>query len=397
MPIPKWTLNPYILIPLVLGIADFAPHSDRSLKSMLLPGAAAYDVDYELAAPTPRLVQLAFGDSIRTFSGRPTLVLLGNSVVQGRGALDKQALNSALAVRRDVINAALSGEHLISSTALAAYAIESLPADRLPSVVDVVLVYPVTRFYAEGGYWVFGDAVAGLCRRSALMKDLPECAEAKPEPWIHDVLRNAKNRVLSEARCLATQEEFFETLKYGDFRCQRLFQRENVTAGFLNEYRRTLGDVPFSRHSPDRRRDAEPLFLEGSAFADSSRANEAVAAAVGHLSSLKRLLALRGIPSRFSLIIPRESPKFLDVLAPAEREALSTGAENIAGAARRQAPWIRVEILGPYAPNDYFDQSHLRESGQLRLAEDILRLTGPEDRAQRADGSFAANERRASR
>jgi hypothetical protein len=362
-------INPYVLIPLGLAAGSVFPHAASRLESSRAPGVAAYDVDYEIATPTTRLVKTVFGESVRRLTGRPTLVLLGNSILQGRGALDKQTLNTALSSDRDVINAALGGENLIASSALAAYAIDSLPAGRIPPRVDVVLLYPGTRFYSQWGYSYFSSAVAGLCRESARMRDLPECAQAKAEPRLHDALRDAKNWVLARTRCVATQQEVLEALRYGGFRCQSLFQREAVTAGFLHEYARTLSSAPFSRA------DVEDLYRVGSLYADYGEAAPLATAAVEHLASLRGVLTARGIPARFHILILRESPKFLGVLTPAERTRLQAAAETITKVVQEKAPWARAKIIGPYAPNDYFDPTHLRESGQAQLALEILALT----------------------
>jgi len=360
----------YVAPPLILLLLNFNPNRAKALKNLETPGTASYDIPNEVATPTERLVDMSFSDAIRRFDDKPLVVLLGNSTIQGVGTLDRRFFNIELAKGSNIINAGLQGESLPASTSLALSGLTLAYSTMRPPRVDVFVVYPTTRLYTWGDCGSFCGAAAELCQKYQLGAYLPACARFPHAmaSWRREWL-DMQNEALSYARCLMTQNEFFDSLKFGTWHCQNFFDPEWQQAGYLHELHTHQGLKTLDRKA------LIPILKEAIATFTPRNARINLDHARASINALELFLKQRRVAYRINFIFISAPPQFNALLTTRERDYIRAGQRNFLFQLHHQSPQYRGQTWS-FGPDDFFDESHLNESGLRKLANNILKARG---------------------
>lgn len=325
------------------------------------PNIAHYDLRYDVFPPSPRLFKVAFLEPIGKFADRDTVVLVGNSVIAGAGAKDKQFLNSSLSDAFNVINAGLGGELLGASSALAVLGMDANFRKRPSAVHHVFVAYPPSRIY-EGGYWVTGHALSSLAKERNLSDYVyPYSTSAKK--GIKQSLLGIKGRIAENLRCIVDGSVVIRSIINREFYCERPFNTENASPAFLEKYA--------NRNRPPSRQEKKlvaGIMSDKTFIDDASRRNLKANAILAQLAPLERFLVQKGIPHRIHFLLLRDAPDAIDTLSRARQEAYDTGRTAFREFLAKRKPHWDVLDVPPMQPGDFFDMGHMRESGQAKLA-----------------------------
>jgi len=325
------------------------------------PNIAHYDLRYDVFPPSPRLFKVAFLDPIGKFADRDTVVLIGNSVIAGAGARDKQFLNSSLSDAFNVINAGLGGELLGASSALAVLGMDA-NFRKHPAVVHHVFVaYPPSRIY-EGGYWVTGHALTSLAKERKLSDYVyPYSTSAKKS--IKQTLLGIKGGIAENLRCILDGSVVIRSIINREFYCEKPFNTENTSPAFLEKYA-NRNRPP----SPQEQKLVAGIMSDKTFIDDASRRNLKANAILAQLAPLERFLVQKGIPHKIHFLLLRDAPDAIDTLPRARQEAYDSGRMAFREFLAKRKPHWDVMDVPPMESGDFFDMGHVRESGQAKLA-----------------------------
>jgi hypothetical protein len=356
----------YIFILATLAIASLGIVFDfdgaKRIAHYNPPNIAHYDLRYDVFPPSSRLFKVAFLDPIGKFADRDTVVLIGNSVIAGAGAKDKQFLNSSLSNTFNVINAGLGGELLGASSALAVLGMDA-NFRKHPTVVHHVFVaYPPSRIY-EGGYWVTGHALTSLAKE----RNLSGYVHPYSMRWkkrVKQPVLGIKGGLAENLRCILDGSTVIRSIINRDFYCEKPFNTENASPGFLEKYA-----------NRNRRPFRQEQKIVASAMSDStfidnaSRRNVKANAILAQLAPLERFLVQKGIPHKIHFLLLRDAPDAIDTLPRARQEAYDSGRTAFREFLAKRKPHWDVMDVPPMESGDFFDIGHMRESGQAKLSD----------------------------
>lgn len=342
------------------------------------PNIAHYDLRYDAFPPTARLFKVAFLDSIEKFSDRDTVVLIGNSVIAGAGAKDKQFLNSSLSKTFNVINAGLGGEYLGASSALAVLGIDAIFKKHPSAFHHIFVAYPPSRMYV-GGYWATGHALTSLARERNLSGYI--------FPYSISVKGNIKQRILmikstvaENMRCIVDGNVVTRSIVNREFYCEKPFNTENGNPVFLQQYADRM-NAPSLRETM-----ALSVAMRDNTFIDSeSRRNDMAGTVVQQLEPLERFLGQNGIPHKIYFLLLRDAPDAIDTLPRERQEGYKLGRMAFVKALAGKRPQWEVLESPSMDFGDFFDMGHMREGGQTRTANLIKAAIGRDQVARQRE------------
>lgn len=356
----------YIFILVALAIAGLGLVFDSDARKRIAaynpPNIAHYDLRYDVFPPSSRLFKVAFLDPIESFENRDTVVLIGNSVIAGAGAKDKNFFNRSLSDTFNVINAGLNGEHLGASSALAVLGIDANFKIRPSGFHHIFVAYPPSRMY-EGGYWVTGHALTSLAKDRKISDYVYPYSTGAKEIGKQTLL-GVKGFIAENLRCIVDGNSAVRSIINRDLYCEKPFNTENQSSGFLKHYAGRMAGIPSQQEKIDLSQ-----FMNSVTFIDSeSPRNAMVSNIADRLGQLERFLAQNNIPHKIYFLLLTDSPDSIDTFPRSRQESYGLGRAAFRIELAKKKP--RWEILdGPTMKfEDFFDAAHMRESGQAKLA-----------------------------
>lgn len=331
------------------------------------PNIAHYDLRYDVFPPTTRLFRAAFLDPIGKFADRDTVVLIGNSVIAGAGAKDKQFFNSSLSKTFNVINAGLGGEYLGASSALAVLGIDTSFKKHPTGFHHIFVAYPPSRMY-DGGYWATGHALTSLAKE----RNLPDYIlpySISPKEGIKQSLLEIKGAIAENMRCIVDRNVVIRSIIDREFYCEQPFNTENRNPVFLKQYAGRTDALSWQEHK------ALSEAMGDNTFIDSEpRRNAKAGAIVEQLELLERFLAQKEIPHKIHILLLRDAPDAIDTLPSKRKDNYSLGRLAFTKLLAEKRPHWSILEAPPMEFGDFFDMGHMRESGQSRIV-DLIKAT----------------------
>ncbi len=367
----KFSLG-FLLLLTGLGLLLFDLDGSHRIERYNPPGIAHYDVPYTTLQPTPRLFRTIFTKGTAAFPRRDTIVLIGNSVITGGGAKDNLFFNKLLAEKFNVLNAGLAGEFLAASLSLATIGVKAVAQYQADSFFHIFIAYPPTRLYTRNnswptGYWMTGPALYALARDESLENYIYRGPGLLPMEVSKQTLLDLDNYLVMNLRCMITRHVVQNIFKYSTPYCLEALATKEVSPGFFEIYNRQL---PVNSGTKDLMQSQVGSFL------DPAFRQAAVQTLSEEISNLARYMDENRLRYKIHFLLLGEAPAALQLLPSNELESyLATKIEFIKEIRTREPAWA-VEIFDAMTSDDYFDESHFKESGYSKLAAKILQLTG---------------------
>lgn len=355
----------YIFMLVVAAIFSFGAILDfdacRKVEHYNPQGIAHYDLPYDTFPPTARLLRSLFLGAIENFPNRDTIVLIGNSVIAGAGAKDKLFFSSSLLDGGyNVINAALGGEYLSASSALAVLGIATNHSSNPVAFHSIFVVYPPSRVYEMGSYWVTGPALISLAKERNLSSYImPYSPTAKEN---NNRVSSGLEVLLHEnMRCIVTRHDVVRAVTSFNFNCEKPFSTENNNPEFLKIYARGL-------EPPHTKQEYEALSGFDIFIDDESQRTGKVNSIVAQLRPLESFLLQHQVPHQMYFLLLRDAPVALGTLSSQRRIKYDLGRTAFLKELSEKTPSWKVLEAPPLENSDFFDTAHLRESGQAKIA-----------------------------
>jgi len=221
----------------------------------------------------------------------------------------------------------------------------------------------------EGGYWVTGQALTSLAKE----RNLAGYVHPYSTSWKKNLKQpflEIKGRIAENLRCILDGSVVIRSIINRDFYCEKPFNTENGSPGFLEKYARRIDG------SSRREQKAVARIMSDSTFIDNaSRRNAKAGAIVDQLAPLERFLGENKIPHKIYFLLLRDEPAAIDTLPGDRQEAYDSGRMAFRELLAKRKPQWKVLDAPPMEPGDFFDMGHMRESGQAKLAAFIKGLT----------------------
>lgn len=361
----------YVLILAGLAIASlglvFDFDAGKRITAYNPPNIAHYDLRYDVFSPSSRLFKVAFLDPIESFENRDTVVLIGNSVIAGAGAKDKQFFNSSLSNTFNVINAGLGGELLGASSALAVLGIDANFKKHPSRFHHIFVAYPPSRMY-DGGYWVTGHALTSLAKErklSGYVRPYPASVKESIESIesIKQTLLEIKGVVAENLRCIVDGNAVIRSIINREFFCEKPFNTENNNPVLLKQHAgRMVGP------SLQEQKLVSGVMADNTFIDIESRRNATAGAIADQLGLLESFLLQKGIPHKIYFLLLSDSPDSIDYLPDDRHDGYYFGKMAFKKLLAEKMPKWEVLEAPPMEFGDFFDMGHMRESGQSKLA-----------------------------
>ncbi|GAB6041591.1 hypothetical protein [Endothiovibrio diazotrophicus] len=350
------------LLSLALLVALFDFDYAGRIDAYQVPRAAYFDTDRGVVPVSEGALRDTFLRGIERFEGGRRLVLIGNSVAAGAGAIDRGFLNARLAEGFDVINAALVGDYAGASASLAVVGIEAAERRRPAAGYDIVIVYPLARFYTGDQYWR-SAAIHGLAEALKVERYVTPAkgAAAEGAAWWSRLL-------LGNMRCPINKSRLSAWIADGEPWCEGAPSREVRRPQWLR------------RHAAGVRAGMEPgemgqvFWKQLAHYARDGVIENNVKMLGVSMGRLEAYLQDRGIPHRFSFLLIGAAPVAMAALGAERRGRLRALEHELLARIAAEHPLWRVEALRDYPDDDYFDVHHLNERGLARLAERVAAI-----------------------
>ena len=334
----------------------------------LPPNVAAYVTPYIVANPTAQLLDDEIASRVARFTHADTVMVLGNSVAWGAGARDRLHLARAMAGRGNVVMAAVSGGRLADTTALAVYAadktLERLPATRL----RIVLVFPLSVLFPAPDYFSLGEPFARICEAEpSLAPYIPDCAGLLRQFASARRLDDVRQRVIRGSPCQINPDLVLSWAASASINCESFLGQSSSSAEFVSGYEGRTGVMG---HDPAA---TAQYFAAAVAWLRVPERRQAYLSVLTTMvDHLTRYLDARGASYTVEFLALTEAPAVLHAISTDALSAFDAGTDRFVGELRGTRPRWNVVRVPPFEDGDYLDIVHLRESGQEKLATQIL-------------------------
>lgn len=353
----------YIFSLIALGIFSllvlFDFDGQQKIESYNPAGIAHYNLPYDVFPPSSYLFKRVFLDSIEHFPDRDTLVFIGNSVMVGAGAKNTLHFNSVLKDDFNVINAALDGEELGASSALAVLAIEENFRRHPLAFQHIFVGYAASRMYV-GAYALTGSALTNLAKDRNLTSYIVPYANKTPRDSIKQVIESI---IAINMRCILSKNSVVNSFKNRSFYCVKPFDIEFKDPGFLKFYNR--------QKYPDtnqERKDLAEFMKDHTTIDNKLRRDDKVNNIVAQLAPLESFLVKHGVHHKIHFLLLRDLPEGIETFSIQKRDGYDLGRKAFLEELAQKKPGWRI-LEAPLLENsDFFDVVHMRESGQTKVA-----------------------------
>ncbi len=360
-------LYPFCVFVVVLVILYL--NYQNKVVSAINRGVASYNLSYNLVKPNYMLINELFTSQINKFDNRDIIVLIGNSLIAGAGTIDKNYLNKEISEHFNVINAGLGGEYLTSSVSLAIYGLDHAIRNNPNRFIHIFVVYNVERFYVHGDYWVFGNAIAKFCHDKDIEPYIYNCKELRSQ-YNSDLLSQMiSTLVVGGLSCAFSPDTFRVFVTNYTFRCENLFETIHKEGDFIKQH-----DNPLWYASADL---SYVLGMISWVFDEDQRKNT-LAIFRNRIGNLTNYLDSRGMNNRYrvNVILLSENNHILNILLKSEeKNKYDRARQDFLSDMALVIPNSKVFFFNQVNPEDYLDVSHLKETGQSKLANFIVNST----------------------
>ncbi len=360
----------FILLGFSVFIASFFldPISKNKIDKYNPTNTTHYNLPYDSLPPSPYLFETAFLDSIKHFSPRDTVVLIGNSVIAGSGAKDKNFFNSRLGKDFNVINAGLNGEYLGASSALAVLGINASYKINPDGFYHIVVAYPPVRTYLAPSYWVTGLALSNLAIDNNLYDYVAPVSTSNPLQralWFKSVLN-------SNMRCIDIKKSLTFIVDKFEFYCEKPFGTEQKSPIFLKTYNE---NVMATKLSESGHRSLS-VFMENETFIHSESLRlDRINSLIKAMAPLENFLLKNKINFKIYFLLLRDAPTAIGTFTlKKHKEYISGKKDYLKNISELRPEWVVLE-LPEINNNFFFDEAHMREEGQAVVAEFIKNIS----------------------
>ncbi|MDC3234625.1 hypothetical protein OBB02_01110 [Candidatus Puniceispirillum sp.] len=355
----------YLIGLLLLGIATIVAIFDfseaKKINTFSPKNIAHFSVDRKVIGVSPKIIERAFISKVQSFDNKDVIVLIGNSIAEGAGAVDRLYFSKQLAKDHNVINAGLGGDYAGASTALATLGIAANHSTNHRSEYKIVIIYPITRFYYHNSYWM-SEGIKLLAKQMGLEDAVSK--NGKNMNMEEAEQQDKKNFLYLNMRCAFNNAVLTEWIDKKQVWCLKALATTISNPQFIKDNERYYS----LRRTPDKiREDFKAITREVPASKDNS------ASLLYVISLLESYLNNNNITHQIYFLLTGYPSSAVNTLTQDEQAALVDAENALLKEIQSRKPYWTTKSIKLANEEFYYDASHLNELGQRKTAEIILR------------------------
>lgn len=356
----------YLIGLLLLGIATIVVMFDfneaKKISNFSQKNIAHFSVDRKVIGFSPKIIERAFISKVQSFDDQNVIVLIGNSIAAGAGAVDRLYFSKQLAKDHNVINAGLHGDWAGASTALATLGIAASHSTNQKSEYKIVIIYPITRFYYNNSYWM-SEGIKLLAKQMGLEDAVSK--NGRNMSMEEAAQQDQKNFLYANMRCSINDVVVRDWINNRQVWCLKALATTMSNPKFIKNTERYYS----LRSTPDEIRKDFKLITSG-IHAKKDNSGSLLPA----ISLLESYLNDNNIKHQIYFLLTGYPSSAFNTLTQDERATLVNAENALLKEIQTRKPHWTTKSIKLANEEFYYDAFHLNALGQKKTAEIILRI-----------------------